>query len=398
MKDFNRMSVRSMTKRFGDKTAVDDFTLEVDKGEFVSFLGPSGCGKSTALNCITGLIPMTSGEISIDGECIDDAKTRIQPEKRDFGMVFQNYALFPHLSVEENVAFGLRLRHVERHEIGRQVQDALKLVHLDGYGSKFPAQMSGGEQQRVAIARCIVLKPRLLLLDEPLSNLDAKLRVELRYELKSLHESLRVSTIYVTHDQTEALALSDKIVVMRSGKIQQIGKPSQIFLDPANRFVADFVGFKNSWKAFIVGMAEAGERLEATVDVGGQKLVARLPYAAGDARRKALEEAAQNHKEVRTVIRPEDISFGAKPGANHIRCLAELVEYQGFSNQVSASLESEELPGSCRVDLRSSEAIQRGEVFEASIAPEKILLFPDLDECLDSRTPLPEACEEAVAP
>jgi putative spermidine/putrescine transport system ATP-binding protein len=381
MKDFKRISVRRMTKRFGEKTAVRDFSLEFGKGEFVTFLGPSGCGKSTALNCITGLIPITSGEIFIDDECIDDSRVKVPPERREFGMVFQNYALFPHLTVRENVAFGLKLRRLGRVEIERRVGEALKLVHLEGYAAKYPAQMSGGEQQRVAIARCIVLEPRLLLLDEPLSNLDAKLRVELRYELKALHERLKVTTIYVTHDQTEALALSDRIVVLKSGAIQQVGSPPMIFSNPANLFVADFVGFKNAWKARIESMSEKADVLEAEIRVRGQALKARLPYPDGDRRRAAIVKAFLSGDTVRTAIRPEDIRVGSYPGMNSLRCIASLVEYQGHASQVSAALAScgddaEGEPGE-RVDLRSAIPVVEGDCLDAAIAPDSILVFPE---------------------
>jgi putative spermidine/putrescine transport system ATP-binding protein len=372
MRDFKRISVRRMTKRFGDKTAVDDFSLEFCKEEFVTFLGPSGCGKSTALNCITGLIPITSGEIRIDDERIDDSRTSVPPEKREFGMVFQNYALFPHLTVKENVAFGLKLRRLPRAEVERRASEALRLVHLEGYERKFPAQMSGGEQQRVAIARCIVLEPRLLLLDEPLSNLDAKLRVELRYELKSLHERLKVTTIYVTHDQTEALALSDRIVVLKLGKIQQVGSPQVIFSDPANPFVADFVGYKNAWQGRIESLREEGASLSAAVRAAGALVTARLPYAEGDPRRTSLAEAFRAGLPVTTAIRPEDIEAGSRPGCNVFRCIADLVEYQGHANQIGARIEGCE---SARVDLRSASPLSSGEPFDASVDPSKVLLF-----------------------
>ena len=204
MRDFKRISVRRMTKNFGDKAAVSDFSLEFGKGEFVTFLGPSGCGKSTALNCITGLIPITSGEIWIDDECIDDSRRSTAPEKREFGMVFQNYALFPHLSVKENVAFGLRLRRLPKAEIDRKVAEVLRLVHLDGYASKFPALMSGGEQQRVAIARAIVTDPTILVADEPTGDLDRASAEEILTMMESLNAEMGKTIIMVTHDPRAA--------------------------------------------------------------------------------------------------------------------------------------------------------------------------------------------------
>jgi len=380
MKDFKHISVRRMTKRFGEKTALHEFSLDFDKGEFVTFLGPSGCGKSTALNCITGLIPISSGEIYIDDECIDDSRDKIAPEKREFGMVFQNYALFPHLSVFDNVAFGLRFRKHTKKSVREKVDTALRLVHLEGYGSKFPAQMSGGEQQRVAIARCIVLEPRLLLLDEPLSNLDAKLRVELRYELKALHERLRVTTIYVTHDQTEALALSDRIVVMRAGKIQQVGTPEEVFSDPANLFVADFMGFKNMWKAKLESLSQSPGHLDAVVKTAGGSLRARLRYPEGDPRRSALVAAHASGKPVVTAIRPEDILLRAQEGMNTLGCTATLVEYQGQQSQVSACFDASGPEGAAdRIDFRSAERVEEGRGLQLGVAPDRLLLFPELE-------------------
>jgi putative spermidine/putrescine transport system ATP-binding protein len=370
MKAFSRFIVRDLTKEFDGKTALSRFSLEIANGEFITFLGPSGCGKSTALNCIAGLIPITHGEISIDGECIDDGKNKVAPEKREFGMVFQNYALFPHLSVFNNVAFGLRLRRLPKAVIHEKVQAALKQVHLDGHESKFPTQMSGGEQQRVAIARCIVLEPRLLMLDEPLSNLDAKLRTEMRNELHILHTRLGVTTIYVTHDQQEALALSDRIVVMRLGHIQQVGSPGQVYSDPANLFVADFMGFKNIWDAELASLRENGDSLDAELTVKGVPLAARLRYAPGDPRRDALVAAHKDGRKVKTAIRPEDIRVGRSENATSLRSKVILVEYQGQTSYVSALMENETV-----VELRPSIPVRVGETVELSIAPEKVFLF-----------------------
>jgi putative spermidine/putrescine transport system ATP-binding protein len=244
--------------------------------------------------------------------------------------------------------------------------------------------MSGGEQQRVAIARCIVLEPRLLLLDEPLSNLDAKLRVELRYELKTLHERLKVTTIYVTHDQTEALALSDKIVVLRLGKIQQVGTPEKIFSDPANPFVADFVGYKNAWEGRIESLEEKGGALCARVRTKGGLLEARLSYSENDTRRASIVAAFKAGLPVTTAIRPEDIVAGAGSGNNVFHCVADLVEYQGHSNSISACIKGCE---ESRVDLRSVSSVSFGESFEASVDPDKVLLFALPPEALGVGVP-----------
>jgi putative spermidine/putrescine transport system ATP-binding protein len=244
-------------------------------------------------------------------------------------------------------------------------------VHLEGHESKFPTQMSGGEQQRVAIARCIVLEPRLLMLDEPLSNLDAKLRTEMRNELHTLHTRLGVTTIYVTHDQQEALALSDRIVVMRLGHIQQIGAPGQVYADPANLFVADFMGFKNIWDAVPGSLRENGDSLDAELTVKGLRLKARLRYLKGDPRRDALVAAFKAGTAVKTAIRPEDIRVGRDETGSPVRSRVTLVEYQGQTSYVSALMENETL-----VELRPSNAeVRIGETLELNIAPEKVFVF-----------------------
>ncbi len=372
MSDMKGFSIRNLSKEFGGKTALSRFSLEIPHGEFVTFLGPSGCGKSTALNCVAGLLPLTHGEVYVDGECIDDSKKAVPAEKRGFGMVFQNYALFPHLTVFQNVAFGLKLRKLSKAEIQQKVSTALKMVHLEGHDAKYPMQMSGGEQQRVAIARCIVLEPKLLMLDEPLSNLDAKLRVEMRNEILSLHTRLRVTTIYVTHDQQEALALSDRIVVLRSGVVQQIGTPEEVFSNPSNLFVADFMGFKNIWAAQLGSLKEKADGLEAAVTVGGMPLSARLAYAPGDPRRDAVVNAFKGDKKLRTAIRPEDIHVGKQEGAIALKAKIQLVEYQGQSSYLCAQIGED-----TQVELRATANVHIGDTLDLSIRPEKVFLFSE---------------------
>jgi putative spermidine/putrescine transport system ATP-binding protein len=351
------------------------FSLSIQRGEFVTFLGPSGCGKSTALNCVAGLLPITSGEISIDGEPIDDGRKKVPPEKRGFGLVFQNYALFPHLSVFENVAFGLHIRKLPKPTVTEKVRAALKLVRLESHEEKFPAQLSGGEQQRVAIARCIVLEPRLLMLDEPLSNLDAKLRVEMRNELLALHTRLKVTTIYVTHDQQEALALSDRIVVMRLGRIQQIGTPQQVYSDPANLFVADFMGFKNIWNARLESFQERTDGVDAELGVAGMRLRARLSYALNDPRREALRTAFQTDRKVSTAIRPEDITIGRSADASCVRVQVALVEYQGQASFVTARMEDGTV-----VELRPTTPVRIGDSLDLAFAPQRVFVFEGAKE------------------
>jgi putative spermidine/putrescine transport system ATP-binding protein len=372
MKGFEKCIVKSINKVFGTKRALNNFSLTFNKGEFVTFLGPSGCGKSTALNCISGLIPITSGEIYIDHECIDDSVNKVPAEKRGFGMVFQNYALFPHLNVYNNIAFGPQLTKASKEAIREKVTNVLKMVHLEGYEEKFPSQMSGGEQQRVAIARCIVMEPRLLMLDEPLSNLDAKLRIDMRYELKTLHERLQITTIYVTHDQQEALALSDRIVVMKSGDIQQVGTPADIYRRPANLFVADFMGFKNIWPARITNVKENGEEMEFAIAINGISLISKGTFTCSDlVRREGLLEAFRKGKNVFTAVRPEDVLIEDST-INRIDSQVRIVEYLGQVCQLSAMHQN-----GTRIDLKSESLVKVNETIPLWIHPEKILIFPE---------------------
>ncbi|HBF39117.1 MAG TPA: ABC transporter ATP-binding protein [Firmicutes bacterium] len=371
MREFKKLTIQNLTKKFGEKEALTDFNLTVEKGQFVTFLGPSGCGKSTALNCIAGLLPITSGQIYINEECIDNGIKKVPVEKRGFGMVFQNYALFPHLTVFNNVAFGLELKRISKNEIKEKVLNILKMVHLEGYENKFPSQMSGGEQQRVAIARCIVLEPDLLMLDEPLSNLDAKLRNDMRYELKTLHERLQVASIYVTHDQQEALALSDKIVVMKKGYIQQVGTPEEIYSHPANLFVADFMGFRNIWEAQIEEIDDSNDEAKIVVDINGHKLISHTKFTNQNRRLKpALQQAFKNHQTINTAIRPEDFLIG-KGETNNLKCKVGIVEYLGQISHITGTLNN-----NSQADFRASEKIRIGDELDLWIPPEKLLVFP----------------------
>jgi putative spermidine/putrescine transport system ATP-binding protein len=231
----------ALTKRFGALTAVDAIDLSVAPGEFVTLLGPSGCGKTTTLNMIAGFIAPDAGGIRLQGRAVE----ALPPFRRDLGLVFQDYALFPHMTVAENVGFGLRMRRVPRGEVAQRVAEALELVQLSGLGERRPLQLSGGQRQRVALARALVIRPAMLLLDEPLSNLDLKLREEMRVEISALQRRLGIATVFVTHDQGEALTMSDRVAVMCQGHIEQIGTPGDIYERPATRFVAGFIGAAN---------------------------------------------------------------------------------------------------------------------------------------------------------
>jgi spermidine/putrescine ABC transporter ATP-binding subunit len=242
------LEIRDLVKRYTAQSVIGPISLSVAAGEFVSLLGPSGCGKTTTLRCIAGFEAPSEGSILLNGTSIE----RQPPNRRNVGLVFQNYALFPHLTIFENVAFGLRLRRIGDAEVKQRVGQALELVGLPDLGERYPSQLSGGQQQRIAIARSVVLEPRILLFDEPLSNLDLKLRLTMRKELRELQRRLGTTAVYVTHDQGEALALSDRIVVMSNGRIEQIGSPREIYERPANTFVADFIGGSNLIDAVVV--------------------------------------------------------------------------------------------------------------------------------------------------
>jgi putative spermidine/putrescine transport system ATP-binding protein len=248
------LQLRGLTKRYESGfTAVDRLDLALPKGKLLGLLGPSGCGKTTALRMIAGLAPVSSGEILIGGDDI----ARRAPHKRDIGLVFQSYALFPHMTVAENIAFGLDMRGVSRQEARSRVEEALEMVRLPGYGSRKPKEMSGGQQQRVALARALVIRPRILLLDEPLSNLDAKLRDDMRIEIREIQKRLSITTVFVTHDQVEALTMCDIVGVMSGGRLAQLGTPKDIYEKPASLFVAEFVGRANVIECEIVGRDQA---------------------------------------------------------------------------------------------------------------------------------------------
>ena len=252
---------KNVVKQFGNFTALDHVSLEIPKGAFVTLLGPSGCGKTTLMRQLAGFSEPESGDVLVDGKRMNG----LPPFKRNNPLVFQEYALFPHMTVYENISYGLKLNKTPKEEMDRRVQEMLKMFNLVGLEKRFPKEMSGGQQQRVAFARALVMGQEILLLDEPLSNLDAKLRVDVRTELRQIQQKLGITTIYVTHDQDEALSMSDIIAVMRSGHIEQIGSPWEIYFRPANRFVADFVGGFLPFEADITALAQPGETVTLVV-------------------------------------------------------------------------------------------------------------------------------------
>jgi putative spermidine/putrescine transport system ATP-binding protein len=345
---FRELRLERLSRDFGTVNALRDVTLTVRRGEFIALLGPSGCGKSTTLNLIAGLLPATGGGIWLDERRIDGLK----PEGRGFGMVFQNYALFPHMSVRKNVGFGLLMRGVAKAEAGRRVAEAIGLVRLQGQEHKLPGQLSGGQQQRVAIARAIAVEPPLVLMDEPLSNLDAMLRLEMRAEIRRIHNALGATTIYVTHDQEEALSLADRIVVLRDGAVRQVGTPEDLFARPDHLDVAEFMGFRNRAAGHVA--AVEGER--AAVDVNGTRVMglARAPLRVGEA--------------AVATVRPDDLH--PVPGEG----LAAAV--------VSTEFRGREFLGLARtedgVDLsfRSGERLEPGTRITLAADPERVLVYP----------------------
>ena len=251
----SEVKINHVYKRYGSITVVDDFNLEVKDGEFISILGPSGCGKTTTLRMVAGFERATEGMISIGDTVVSSSEQGIfvPPEKRGIGMVFQSYAVWPHMTVADNVGYPLKIQHVPTEERKKRVAEMLELVHLGEYSERFPSQLSGGQQQRVALARALVMRPGLLLLDEPLSNLDAKLRESMRFEISAIQKKMHITVIYVTHDQSEAMAMSDRVVVMSAGVVQQIGHPHDIYSNPVNKMVADFIGLVNFVKGSVQG-------------------------------------------------------------------------------------------------------------------------------------------------
>jgi putative spermidine/putrescine transport system ATP-binding protein len=287
-----------VSKNFGDVKALDNVSLAIGRGEFMTLLGPSGCGKTTLLKLAAGFLAPDSGTVTIDGKRVNNVPTY----KREIGMMFQNYALFPHMSVSENIAYGLKTRHVPRHDIRRRVAEALALVKLTGMEDRKPRQLSGGQQQRVALARALVINPTVLLLDEPFSALDKNLRASMQIELREIQRKLGLTTIFVTHDQSEALSLSDRMAVMSEGKIRQLGAPLEIYRRPGDRFVASFVGDTNCLRGELLSVAG----LEAVIALGGAQIRVWGEHLAG----------ARPSASVDLFVRPERLRVSApdEPG------------------------------------------------------------------------------------
>ena len=350
------LAVRDLSKMFGNFAALREITLGVAKGEFVCFLGPSGCGKTTLLRCIAGLESQTTGYIFQRGRDI----SRAPPAKRDFGIVFQSYALFPNLTVAQNVGYGLRSKRMRRKAIAQRVTEMLALVGMPEAGRKYPAHLSGGQQQRVALARALAIEPGLLLLDEPLSALDARVRVHLRHEIKALHRRLGVTTIMVTHDQEEALTMADRIVVMNHGVIDQIGTPEEIYRRPATPFVADFVGTMNF--------------MEGVVLAPGRVRVADAELACDSA--ASLTPGTM----VGVCLRPEDIRVRDLGDAAPNRLAAKIEEIDFLGSFCRATLTLAAVPGAeleadFSINLMRDYKLAEGQALTIALPPDRLRAF-----------------------
>jgi putative spermidine/putrescine transport system ATP-binding protein len=349
---FTELRLDGVSRRYGTQNALADLTLSIKGTEFVALLGPSGCGKSTALNCIAGLLPLTAGSIHLDQRRIDT----VQPEKRGFGMVFQSYALFPHMSVRKNIGFGLKMRKVAKAEAAKRVDEAIALVQLGEQAHKMPGQLSGGQQQRVAIARAIALHPPVVLMDEPLSNLDAKLRLEMRMEIRRLHQDLGLTTIYVTHDQEEALSMADRLVVLRDGVMQQYGTPEQVYDQPANGYVAGFMGYRNLLHLDV-------QRAD------GENVVLEGP----DVRLTGANRGEVTSGRAVGAVRPEDFVLGGVDG-NAIDVTVQIAEYHGRELSVQAVTSS-----GTPVYLRTQERVAPGDQVTLGVPKHRVLVFEEDD-------------------
>ncbi len=356
-KGMRGVRVRGLVKRYGEVVAVDDLSMEFEKGTLTTLLGPSGCGKTTTLRCVAGLEKPDGGEISIGDSTVFSEGVNVPPEKRMVGIVFQSYAIWPHMTVFDNIAFPLKIRHRPRQEVDAKVRKMMEMVRLTGLGDRPATMVSGGQQQRIALARALVFDPEVLLLDEPLSNLDASLRDVVRVEVREIQRSLGITTIYVTHDQVEALAMSDKLVVMSGGRMMAVGAPREIYTRPPNEFVASFVGKSNMIPGRVDSIpglptARTGESL-VVVETGFGKVRCHL-HGATD---------VKEGDSVLVTIKPENVLISAAgKDANTFAGRVELASYLGGFSEVLVSLGGEKV----RV-LRNSEQVSLGDGEEVSV-------------------------------
>jgi sn-glycerol 3-phosphate transport system ATP-binding protein len=347
------VSIRNVTKRFGKSEVIHGITCDIRDGEFIVILGPSGCGKSTLLRLVAGLEEITGGEVAIAGRVVND----LEPADRDIAMVFQNYALYPHMTVFKNMAYGLKMRRMPKDEIDRRVRTAAKILELSALLDRKPRQLSGGQRQRVAMGRCIVREPKVFLFDEPLSNLDAKLRVQMRLEIRKLHEELKITSIYVTHDQVEAMTLGDRLVVMDNGHAAQIGSPLEVYQRPATVFVAGFIG------------SPAMNFVDAMVEEGGGAV--RLP---GDVRLPLNGSAVPGWagRKVTLGVRPEHLELD-RTGPGTVRLSVNQVELLGADTLVHGRIGPDGT--ALTVRLNDVHRIEKHATVDLRVPPEKLHLF-----------------------
>jgi multiple sugar transport system ATP-binding protein len=355
--------IRNLNKMYDDVQAVKDVNLEIRDNEFLVLVGPSGCGKTTTLRMVAGLESITSGQVVIDNVVVND----LPPMDRDIAMVFQNYALYPHMSVYDNMAFGLKMRRVDRAEIGKRVQEAADILGIGDYLMRKPRQLSGGQRQRVALGRAIVRHPKVFLFDEPLSNLDAKLRVQMRVEIKKLHDRLSTTAIYVTHDQVEAMTLGDRVVVMKDGLVQQVGEPLELYNAPVNLFVAGFLG-SPAMNFAAVRVHEADGALHADSD--GFRI--EVPAEIGSRLRRYAG------RDVTMGIRPEDLQLanGSHPPGLCFDAVVELVERLGAEILLDLQVGRQTMMASVEPTVRA----QRGEKLRFALRPERMHFFDAASE------------------
>ncbi len=345
------VKLRNIRKTFGEVVALDNVSLDIEDGELFTLLGPSGCGKTTLLRIIAGLEFPDSGKVLFNGRDV----TYVKASRRNTAMVFQNYALWPHMTVFENIAFGLQIRKVPKNEIKKKVYDILRLVRLEGLEKRFPGQLSGGQQQRVALARALVVEPDVLLLDEPLSNLDAKLRIEMREEIRRIQKEIGITTIYVTHDQEEALTISDRVAVMNRGRVLQIGTPIEIYRDPKNEFVASFIGKSTLLRGVLKKILDG----YGVVDLGGFEVKGKL------------EDRFKEGEKVTVVFRPEDCIVGDTTSENRIEGIVESVMFIGSYFHIRLSVGGKSVLVKAEIDKNYNEGMS----LTFSIPPEEVKII-----------------------
>lgn len=354
----NVIEVRNLSRVFAGRAAVDNVSFDVKEGEVLVIVGSSGCGKTTTLRCLAGLTEPSSGSVIVDGKTMVGPGVFVPPEKRGIGMVFQSYALWPHKTVAENIAYSLVTRGTSKAEIGRAVERALALVDLKGMGERYPSEMSGGQQQRVAVARCAVSEPRVLLLDEPLSNLDAKLREQMREELRFLITKIRSTAVHITHDQAEAMALADRIICMRNGRIEQVGTARELYRRPANRFVADFIGSSTFLDGICVErMSNGGARI---VLGGEDQLVSSIetPIGAGN--------------KVTAAVRPENFHLSAQKPEGVNVLTGSVASEMFFGDHIEYSIRY----GETLLKARSRQDFAVGSPVYLQVSPEDVVYLP----------------------